>query len=106
MAFYLVTAKSKKNLLFELEQKLSAKEFEPLKPFGYEVNKALSKARWKDDETAIWEENDYCIPPLAQERDAVLDTYFDDIEVEEVEKNKGWKKIDDLPFLFPKLNKK
>jgi hypothetical protein len=28
------------------------------------------------------EEEDYCSPPLAQERAAVLDTYFDDITVE------------------------
>jgi hypothetical protein len=27
-------------------------------------------------------EEDYCSPPLAQQRAAVLDTYFDDITVE------------------------
>lgn len=104
MAFYLVTAKPKKKLLPELEEKLREKEFEPLEPFGHEVNKCLTKARWKNEETAVWEENDFCIPPLAQERAAVLDTYFEDIEVEEVEKNEGWEEIEDLPFLFPDLN--
>jgi|SRR3989344_7497122 len=104
MAFYLVTAKPKKELLAELENKLERKEFEPLKPFGYEVNKALTKARIKDSETAVWEENDYCNPPLAQERAAILDTYFENIQVEEVEKNQGWEKIKNLPFLFTNLN--
>lgn len=105
MAFYLVTAKPKKNLLSELEERLSNKEFEPLKPFGHEVNKALTWARVEKKGAAIWEENDFCIPPLAQEREAVLDTYFDDIKVKEVVKGEGWDKIDNLPFLFPNLKR-
>jgi hypothetical protein len=30
----------------------------------------------------IWSEEDYCSPPLAMEREAVLDRYFTDIKVE------------------------
>lgn len=105
MAFYLVTAKPKQELLPELEKKLANKEFVPLEPFGSEVNKALTWSRRKDKDTAIWEENNFCIPPLAQEREAVLDKYFDKIEVEKVAKGEGWDKISELPFLFPDLER-
>jgi hypothetical protein len=33
-------------------------------------------------ERAVWEEEDYCRPPLAQEREAVLDHYFEELSVE------------------------
>jgi hypothetical protein len=49
---------------------------------------------------AIWEEEDYCVPPLAQERGAVLDTYFQDLNVEPVDQNKGWERINSLPRLW------
>jgi hypothetical protein len=55
------------------------------------------------DGTAVWEEEDYCRPPLAEERAAVLDHYFDGIAVERVERGAGWRRIADLPRLFPGL---
>ncbi|HJU11673.1 MAG TPA: hypothetical protein VJ728_12390 [Candidatus Binataceae bacterium] len=56
-------------------------------------------ASTQPDGTAIWEEEDYCSPPLAQERTAVLDMYFDEIEVEQVKAGEGWKRINSLPKL-------
>jgi len=50
---------------------------------------------------AVWEEEDYCAPPLAQERAAVLDDYFHDLRVEKVKEGEGWSKIEALPRLFP-----
>jgi hypothetical protein len=44
-------------------------------------------------------------PPLAQEREAVLDTYFRDLKVEPVQEGDGWEKIEDLPRLFPEFSK-
>ena len=32
----------------------------------------------------MWAEEDYCSPPLAMERESVLDRYFEDIIVEEI----------------------
>jgi hypothetical protein len=52
---------------------------------------------------AVWEEEDYCRPPLAQEREAMLDTYFRDLRVEPVQEGDGWEKIEDLPRLFPEF---
>ena len=62
---------------------------------------ALRGARSGSAETAVWEEEDYCSPPLAMERAAILDRYFDRIEVEPVARGEGWRRIDGLPRLFP-----
>ena len=46
-------------------------------------------------------EEDYCSPPLAMERESVLDRYFDDITVERVNsEEKGWKSLEDKPLLW------
>jgi hypothetical protein len=39
-----------------------------------------------------------CSPPLAMERKAILDQYFDDIGVEKVKESQmGWEMINDKP---------
>ncbi|MFI5424781.1 MAG: hypothetical protein ACHQXG_08335 [Nitrososphaerales archaeon] len=49
----------------------------------------------------MWVEEDYFSPPLATERESVLDRYFDDITVERVDiEDDGWKKIEDNPLLW------
>jgi hypothetical protein len=60
----------------------------------------LTNARIRDDGLAVWEGEDYCSPPLAQERAAVLDEYFDRIEVERVEPGEGWARSARLPRLL------
>ena len=103
MAFYLVTAKAKPGRLDDLEQRLSREEFRPLRPFGEALSLSLNGARLQPDGTAVWEEEDYCRPPLAEERAAVLDHCFDDIAVKPVERGAAWRKIAALPRLFPGL---
>jgi hypothetical protein len=49
----------------------------------------------------VWEELDYCSPPLKQEREQVLDTYFDLEEIEPVSKEEGWQSISALPRALP-----
>ena len=100
MAFYLVTAEPKPEKLGELEGRLRDDEFSHLRPFGRALTRGLRGARRQDEGTAVWEEEDYCSPPLAMERDAVLDEYFDSIMVEEVEAEDGWRRIEKLPILF------
>jgi hypothetical protein len=103
MAHYLVRARPKADRLPELEGELRRGAYVELRPFGREVSQVLADARVADDGGAIWEEEDYCRPPLAQERAAVLDDYFEAIEVEPVERGAGWRGIDALPRLFPGL---
>jgi hypothetical protein len=50
---------------------------------------------------AYWIEQDYRSPPLAMERKAILDQYFDDIGVEKVKEGQmGWEMINDKPPLW------
>ena len=99
MAYYLVRAKPKPDRLPELRTRLAENAFVNLRPFGKALTHSLKEARTQPDGTAIWEEEDYCSPPLAQERAAVLDTYFDEIVVEQVNAGEGWTRIETLPKL-------
>lgn len=103
MAYYLVRAKPKLNKLGELEKRLAERAFEGMRPFGQALSAGLAGARVGVDGLAVWEEEDYCSPPLAMERAAVLDRYFDDIQVEVVKAGQGWKRIRELPRLFSGL---
>jgi hypothetical protein len=105
MAYYLVTATPNWELETELIDKLKTRAFEPLRPFGREIMKALTKARLLENGAAVWEEEDYCNPPLRAERAAVLDRYFTDITVQDMgDKGNGWKRIYKLPRLFPEVD--
>jgi hypothetical protein len=104
MAFYLVTAVPKPGSMEELGERLGRDEFIALRPFGRALTHSLKNARLRRDGVAIWEEEDYCTPPLAEERAAVLDDYFHDLRVEPVSQGAGWQKIEELPRLFPEFD--
>jgi hypothetical protein len=101
VAYYLVRARPRKEPIVELARRLSAGEFLPMRPFGRALTKALEGAN-RDPATgeAVWEEEDYCSPPLAMERDAVLDRYFDGLKVEPVDRGEGWARVAHLPGLW------
>ena len=102
MAYYLVQAKPIDNLLGELRQRLDSGEILVMKPFGQALQYGLDHARLQENGFAIWEEEDYCVPPLAQERAAILDTYFVDLQVEKVNQREGWQRIEPIPQLWNK----
>ena len=104
MAHYLVRARPRRGKLDELEVRLRDHAFVHLQPFGRALTRGLRGARTEGD-GAVWEEEDYCSPPLAEERAAVLDSYFEDIAVEPVAKGEGWRRIEPLPPLFPDLQR-
>ncbi len=101
MAYYLVRARLEPSLAQELRERLARGEFCSMRPFGPALTRGLENARL-DPETgeAIWEEEDYCFPPLAMERAAVLDRYFQDLQVERVDPDEGWQRISQLPSLW------
>ena len=103
MPHYLVTATPKADRLFELAARLGRDEFLQLQPFGRALTRSLRAARAREDGSAVWEEEDYCQPPLAEERAAVLDHYFDGLQVEAVSRDSGWRRIESLPRLFPRF---
>lgn len=100
MAHYLVKATPITAKLPELKQQLEAGAFQSLSPFGKALSYSLQHARIREDGTAVWEEEDYCSPPLKEEQAAVLNHYFEAIEVEQVKKGNGWAEIKSLPLLF------
>jgi hypothetical protein len=100
MAIYLVRAKPKKEHLESLQKELHSGRIAKLRPFGEALHAGLENARM-DRDYALWVEEDYCSPPLAMERESVLDRYFDDIAVKPVEtEQKGWDSISDRPRLW------
>ncbi len=100
MAYYLVRARPDRRLLEELRRRLDGGEIGAMRPFGTALHNGLDNARVADDGYAVWEEEDYCRPPLAMERAAVLDTYFDELSVETVAPGDGWERIEALPRLW------
>jgi hypothetical protein len=100
MAYYLVRAKANAALLPELRERLDRGEIRVMRPFGTALHEGLSGARLLDDGRVVWEEEDYCRPPLAMERAAVLDTYFTDLTVEPVSRGDRWDQIATLPSLW------
>ena len=103
MAHYLVTASPREDLLSELLERLGRDEFVTMRPFGKALTHSLRRARRLPNGKATWEEEDYCRPPLAQEREAVLDRYFAELSVEPVLEGTGWALIEALPPVFPEL---
>lgn len=102
MSFYLVKAQVQADLLTELRTRLDSGEIYKMRPFGMALHHGLENARLdpQGENWLLWEEEDYCVPPLAQERAAVLDTYFTGLSVEKVEEGQGWKRIESLRKLW------
>ncbi len=103
MAYYLVSGIPKNQHLEELADRLAREELVVLQPFGAGLHSSLRNARIRRDGVAVWEEEDYCQPPLKEERATVLDRYFDDLRVDAVPKGEGWRQIDAYPLLFPEF---
>ena len=100
MAYYLVRARPRSELLPELWQRLESGEIGVMRPFGRALDHSLRNARVVAQDVVIWEEEDYCRPPLAMERAAVLDAYFEDLTTDRVDEGQGWQQIEDLPQLW------
>jgi hypothetical protein len=103
MTFYLVRAKPRRELLRSLHEELSSGKISRMRPFGQALQYSLENARvdTKDSDFALWIEEDYCSPPLAMERENVLDRYFNDITVERVEsEEEAWNMINNKPRLW------
>lgn len=105
MTLYLVRAKPKgKEGLDALRREMDSGKIANLDPFGGALQHGLENARIdRGSDYAVWVEEDYCSPPLAMERSSVLDRYFEDISVEQVEsEEEGWSRISNDASLWAK----
>jgi len=108
MTYYEVRAKPKENI-DELRYDMDHGMIHTLIPFGKSLQYSLENAKLDNEDHAIWIEEDHCSPPLAMEREAVLDRYFNDIEIQAIEsEQEGWNRIrhkqsfwDKVKFLNP-----
>jgi ATP-dependent Lon protease len=101
MVYYLVRARPKLPLAEKLRTRLGRGEFRTMRPFGEALTHALENARLDPKAgEAVWEEEDYCSPPLAMERAAVLNRYFEGLRVERLREGEGWQRITHLPSLW------
>lgn len=101
MTLYIVRAKPKNNLS-GLRKELELGKILKLRPFGETLHHGLQNAKFDTNNSyAMWVEEDYCSPPLAMERESVLDRHFTDITVERVgSEEEGWISLDDKPSLW------
>ena len=97
--FYLVRAKPYSSLK-ELKNLIDNGYISSLRPFGRALNYSLQNTKYEFSGHIVWEEEDYCSPPLAMEREEVLDHYFKELTVEPVKKGEGWRSIRHLPSLW------
>lgn len=104
MSHYLVRAKPIPEKMEELRARIARGEIVKMIPFGRGLHNSLSDARWdasgRGGGWALWEELDFCRPPLKIEREAVLDEYFESFQVEPVAQGEGWAQIRTLPRLL------
>ncbi|MFB6123624.1 MAG: hypothetical protein ABEJ78_09220 [Haloferacaceae archaeon] len=106
MAYRFVRATPKHDRMAELHERVERGDVERLDPFGRAMTRALKRARFDADAgEAVWVEEDYCSPPLAMEREAVLDDYFEDLTVvdADVDEADGWARIEGLPSLWDRV---
>ncbi|MEM2652094.1 MAG: hypothetical protein QXU87_08475, partial [Candidatus Caldarchaeum sp.] len=100
MAHYLVSARAKNGALRRVRQLLDEGVIASMRPFGQALNFSLRTMRYDLRGNLLWEEEDHCIPPLAMERETVLDKYFDIVSIEPVNRGEGWSKLSFYPSVW------
>jgi hypothetical protein len=95
MAFYLINAKPKSNVL---QEQIDTGEIAELKPNGKSLVRGVRDARIDKHDRMVWIEEDYS-PSLKMEKETVLD--FEDVQSEKVQsEEEGWKRISNLPLCW------
>ncbi|WP_248910045.1 hypothetical protein [Halocatena marina] len=104
MAYYVVRAHPQRERMNELHSRLESGALERLDGVGTALTTSLTEARFDPStKEAVWEVEDYCDPPLAHERNAILDRYFTRFQFERVHPSVGWLTIEDYPLLWAEI---
>ena len=81
---YQVRARLRPGAEAALLQKLTDGSVASQRPDGAEIVAAMARAVLTGDGQVEWSETCYCSPPLAHERETVLDHHFDAISTREI----------------------
>jgi hypothetical protein len=100
MKSYLVRASPKPGKLAKLRRKLALGDIAIMRGFGEALDFGLKNARRSAEGEILWEQRSGSEPPLSQEKRAILNEFFREIEAEEVAEGRGWEKIRHLPPLW------
>lgn len=93
MTFYKVRARPRDNIS-ELRYDIDHGMIHTLIPFGKSLQQSLENAKVDNNKNAIWIVEDNSDPPFVSEREAVLDRYFSDIQIEVIgSEQDGWNGI-------------
>src|SRR5689334_11474778 len=93
MAHYLVTAKPKSDLDGRTSGQSAKERILINAAFRQGTHLFAPKRATSRGSYATWEEEDYCSPPLAEERAVALDKFFEDLSVASVRAGAGWQEI-------------
>jgi hypothetical protein len=100
MKSYLVRARPRPGKLVKLKRKLELGDVAIMRGFGETLDLGLKNAKRSAEGEILWEQRSGSTPPLSQERRAILNEFFREIEAEEVPEGRGWEKIRHLPPLW------
>lgn len=90
-SIYKVKAKFNYEKAKEFHQILTDGTIQKQRPDGPEIVDSMNRATIDDEGYVNWTELCYCNPPLNHERKTVLDHYFSDMQIEEIEGYKTFK---------------
>lgn len=82
---YKVKARLEQGKAGEFYKKLTDGTIQAQKPDGPSIIDGMNRAVIDASGLVIWSEECYCDPPLAHERETVLDFYFSEIVTEEID---------------------
>ena len=93
---YHVTARFRDDTALEFLSKLTDGTVAAQRPDGSEIVASMERAVVNADGQVEWSELCYCSPPLAHERETVLDLHFADIRTEPTE---AYERYEGQPFM-------
>jgi hypothetical protein len=102
MAYYLVRAKPNPERRAELHTRLGENAFMALRPFGKALTHSLNEARTQPDADRYMGRRGLLLAAASPRACCVLDRYFDEIKVEQVNAGEGLNRIERLPKLNAK----
>jgi hypothetical protein len=93
---YRVNARFRTDTAAALRRRLNDGSIAAQKPDGQEIVDSLRRAVVTDAGKVRWSEMCFCDPPLAHERETILDHYFEDVTTDPIESHEQY---DGRPFM-------